>query len=80
VRLLTERGAPLEARNTWGGTVLDSTVYFAVHDPAGAERHAAALELVLAAGADVRAATYPTGDARVDELLERHGARESGSA
>ena len=26
-------GAPLEARNTWGGTVLDSTVWFARHAP-----------------------------------------------
>jgi hypothetical protein len=40
----------------------------------------AALELLIAAGADVRAATYPTESAPVDELLERHGARESGSA
>jgi hypothetical protein len=80
VRLLTERDAPLEARNRWGGTVLDSTVYFAFHDSAGWERHAAALELLLAAGADVRTATYPTGNAAVDELLERHGARERGSA
>jgi ankyrin repeat protein len=80
VRLLTARGAPLEARNTWGGTVLDSTVYFALNDPAGWERRAAVLELLIAAGADVRAAAYPTGNAPVDELLERHGARESGSA
>jgi hypothetical protein len=29
---------------------------------------------LLAAGADVRAAQYPSGDRRVDEVLRLHGA------
>jgi hypothetical protein len=34
VRLLIEYGAPLEARNRFGGTVLDGTLWYASHDPA----------------------------------------------
>jgi Ankyrin repeats (many copies) len=75
VKLLTERGAPLEARNRWGGTVLDSTVFFALPHPADWALYSPAVELLIAAGADVRAVTYPTGNEQVDELLKRHGAR-----
>jgi hypothetical protein len=77
VKLLTERGAPLEAKNRWGGTVLDSTIYFAVHHPANWAHHSGAIELLIAAGADVRAVTYPTGNELIDEWLRRHGARAS---
>jgi hypothetical protein len=35
------------------------------------------VELLLRAGADVRAASYPTGNESIDELLRRHGASES---
>jgi ankyrin repeat protein len=79
VELLTERGAPLEARNRWGGTVLDSTVFFALGRPADWASYSAAIEMLIAAGADLRAVTYPTGNKQVDELLKRHGARASGS-
>jgi ankyrin repeat protein len=34
------------------------------------------VELLLEHGADVRAATYPTGNESIDELLRRHGAAE----
>ena len=77
VKLLTESGAPLEARNKWGGTVLDSTVYFAAQHHAHWARHSAAIELLIAAGADVRPVTYPTGNELIDELLHPHGARRS---
>jgi ankyrin repeat protein/uncharacterized glyoxalase superfamily protein PhnB len=73
VRLLVERGAPLEVRNRWGGTVLDSTLYFALQPGVEAESYLPVLELLLASGADPKAATYPTGRAPIDELLERHG-------
>jgi hypothetical protein len=76
VRVLLEHGAPLEVKNQWGGTVLDSTVYFARHDPAGSAEYVGVLEALLAAGADVGAVTpFPTGSASLDELLRRHGAR-----
>jgi ankyrin repeat protein len=75
VALLTERGAPLEARNRWGGTVLASTLYSALQPQANAADYAAAIELLLEAGADLGAVMYPTGNELVDELLRRHGAR-----
>ena len=75
MNLLTQRGAPLEATNQWGGTVLDSTVYFALQHPADWPHYATVLERLIAAGADMGAVTYPTGNDRLDELLRRHGAR-----
>ena len=74
VNVLTQRGALLEARNQWGGTVLDSTVYFALQHPADWLHYAATMEMLIAAGADVGAVAYPTGNDRVDEWLRRHGA------
>jgi hypothetical protein len=35
----------------------------------------AVIETLIAAGADVRAVTYPTRNKHVDEVLQRHGAR-----
>jgi ankyrin repeat protein len=72
VRRLLQRGAHLEATNTWGGTVLDSTVYFARHVQRGDVDYTAVIELLIAAGADVGAVTpFPTGDAVIDSLLRR---------
>jgi ankyrin repeat protein len=73
VELLIARGAPLETRNRWGGTVLSTTVYLARQQPVDWPRYASVVERLIAAGADVHAVTYPTGDATVDELLRRHG-------
>jgi ankyrin repeat protein len=75
VRRLTNHGAPLEARNRWGGTVLASTLYSALQPHANAADYAAAIELLLEAGADLGAVTYPTANELVDELLRRHRAR-----
>jgi hypothetical protein len=72
VRLLIAHGAPLEKRNHYGGTVLATAVWSAVHEPR--EHHLAVVEALLAAGADVHAAPFPCGDARVDEALRRFGA------
>lgn len=77
VELLLERGAPLEVKNTWGGTVLGSTVYFALYQPVHGVNYPAVIDTLIAAGADAGAVTYPTGDKRVDEVLHRHGARSS---
>jgi ankyrin repeat protein len=74
VELLLRAQAPLEVRNVWGGTVLDSTVYFARHARQPGVDYAAMVERLLAAGADARAVTpFPTGDAAIDALLRRHG-------
>lgn len=75
VKLLLQRGAPLEMKNTWGGTVLDSTVYFALYQPVRGVDYPSVIETLIAAGANVGAVTYPTGDKRIDEVLRRHGAR-----
>ena len=73
---LLERGALLEVENTWGGTVLDSTVYFALHQPVTGADYLAVIETLVSAGADVGAVTpFPTGNQHIDELLRRHGAR-----
>jgi ankyrin repeat protein len=69
VELLTRRRAPLEARNRWGGTVLDSTVFFALQRPANAASYSPVLQSLIDAGADVRVVEYPTGNAVVDALL-----------
>lgn len=78
VTKLIERGAPLEQENVWGGTVLDSTVYFAVNQPVAGVNYPAVLEALIAAGANVSAVTpFPTGHAVIDDVLRRHGARPS---
>jgi ankyrin repeat protein len=79
ISLLIGGGAPLEVRNTWGGTVLDSTVYFAVNQPlttsCSSHGYPAVIETLLAAGADPAAVTpFPTGDRELDGVLRRYGA------
>ena len=71
VKLLIERKAPLEIKNMYGGTVLGCTVWSAIHEPR--RDHLAIIKALLEAGANVEAAEYPSGNARVDELLRRYG-------
>jgi hypothetical protein len=73
VKLLIERKVPLEVENMYGGTVLGCAVWSAIHEPRA--DHLAIIEALLNAGAKVDAAEYPTGNARVDEVLRRHGAK-----
>ncbi len=81
VELLLERGAPLEVENVWGGTVLNSTLHFAFYDPARGVDYIPMIERLLEAGADVAVVNsyFPTGNARIDEVLRRHGARDEKS-
>ncbi len=61
MRLLLDRGAPLEALNSYGGTVLSSTVWFAHHvtdDEFRRRQLLPAIELLIAEGA--RVDSYPT--------------------
>jgi hypothetical protein len=70
MRILIERGAPLEARNRWGGTVLDSTMWFAVNFPANGVDYARVARQLLAAGADPDEVTpFPTGVTVFDNML-----------
>ena len=66
---LIRRGAPLEARNVWDGTVLGSAVHFALHEPMAGVDYPTVVAQLLAAGADPAAVRYPTGESRIDALL-----------
>lgn len=72
VKMLLQRGAPLELKNNYGGTVLGQTTWAVMHDPR--ESHGLIVEMLLDAGATVGQAGYPTGDEKVDAVLRRHGA------
>jgi hypothetical protein len=72
VQALIRHGGPLEALSSYGGTVLGSAVWAAVHEPR--PDHLAIIEALLQSGALVEGAEYPSGDERVDRLLERFGA------
>jgi len=76
IKRLIALGAPLEVENTWGGTVLNSTLHFVVNDSVKGVDYAEVIELLLAAGADVGVVDpTPTGNARVDEVIRRYRKR-----
>jgi ankyrin repeat protein len=67
---LIDAGADLELTNSWGGTVLDSTMYFARNDPTPGVDYALVARHLLDRGADARAVSpFPTGIAGIDEVL-----------
>jgi ankyrin repeat protein len=74
VNLLLEHGAELEAKNVYGGTVLGQATWSVMHDDQSIN-FAPIVETLLAAGAKIEEAGYPTGNDRVDELLRRYGAK-----
>jgi ankyrin repeat protein len=81
VEILIRHGAPLEARNQWGGTVLDSTAWFACHSgpgwpPVAGADFPAVMDRLIQAGADVGAVDYPTGQVAIDAVLSRYASRE----
>lgn len=71
VRLLLRHKAPLETRSMYGGTVLGTAVWSAIHEPKPA--HLQIIEELLDAGAHPEDAGYPSGDQEVDALLRKHG-------
>jgi hypothetical protein len=71
MEVLIRAKAPLETRNVYGGTVLDSTVYGAVHSAAPAD-YVPTLERLIAAGADLAAVDSVTGVDPIDRVLGRH--------
>lgn len=68
VKLLLAHNAPLEVKNVYGGTVLDQTLWSAVHHPMPAHREIVAT--LIAAGAKVEEDWF-TGIPEIDELLRR---------
>lgn len=72
VRLLIRHQAPLEWRNSYGGTVLGCAVWSALHESRPA--HLEIVEMLLDNGADVTRGGYPCGDPRIDDMLRRFGA------
>ena len=73
VKLLLRHKAPLEVKNTYGGTVLDQTLWSAAHggDP---DAYIAILEELVVAGAMVPERHVPV-NTRVDAWLAQHGSR-----
>ena len=73
VDLLIARGAELEVRNTWGGTVLDSTAWFVTNWPQPNADYPEVVDRLLKAGADPNEVYPPmTGVADVDRLLAKY--------
>jgi len=66
VQLLLAHNAPLEVKNSYGGTVLDQTLWSAINHPKPAHREI--VETLIAAGANVED-DWRTGIPDIDELL-----------
>jgi Ankyrin repeats (3 copies) len=73
VELLLRYKAPLEVKNTYGGTVLDQTLWSVAHggDP---DLYIAILEVLVAAGAKIPERHVPV-NTRVDAWLAQQGSR-----
>ncbi len=74
VSLLLRYKTPLETRNMYGGTVLGSTVWSAIHEPR--KEHLKIIEALLEAGARVEEVEFHTGNEAIDELLRRYGTKD----
>lgn len=72
VKLLIARGAPLEAKNCYGGTVLGQATWSCMNSGLDVD-YVPVIEMLLQSGANVLGADYPTGNERIDEVLRRHG-------
>ena len=70
--MLVRRGVPLEIRNMYGGTVLGTAVWSAVHEPKA--DHPAIIESLIRGGASFDEVDNPPGELAVDEVLRRGGA------
>ena len=74
VRLLISRGAPLEAKNNYGGTVIDSTVWGYANSDGRGENAEEILRMLVDAGADMSAISpFPSGHAESDRVLMELG-------
>jgi ankyrin repeat protein len=73
VKLLIERGAPVNAQDGKGRTALALAVRACVDSYWTNRRSPESVEVLLRAGAEVSGAEFPSGYADVDELLQRFG-------
>src|ERR1700686_2958367 len=73
IKLLLARNAPLEVKNTYGGTVLDQALWSSVNSGLDID-YVPLIEGLIAAGAKVDP-SCSTGNKRIDEVLRRHGAK-----
>ncbi|MEO5580496.1 MAG: ankyrin repeat domain-containing protein, partial [Gemmatimonadaceae bacterium] len=70
MQLLLDHGAPLEVENVWGGTVLNSTLYFAFQQPTPGVDYPAVIRTLIAAGADLSVVDpSPMGNDLIDDAL-----------
>jgi len=74
VRLLIERGAPLETRSMHGGTALGTAVWSAINEPR--PDHVQIIAELIDAGARLQDVEYPTGHEHIDAVLRRDDPRE----
>jgi len=74
VKRLVERGAPVNAEDARGRTPLVLAVRACVDSYWTRRRSPDSVRALLAAGASVQGALFPSGYAEVDELLKAHGA------
>jgi ankyrin repeat protein len=72
VKLLIERGAPVDARDGKGRTPLVLAVRACVDSFWSHRRSPESVAALLAAGASVENVAYPSGYTEVDELLRRY--------
>ena len=73
VKLLIERGAPVDAPDARGRTPLALAVRACVDSYWAATRSPESVQALLRAGASVSGVNFPSGYAEVDELLRRYG-------
>lgn len=73
VRLLIERGAPIDAPDDKGRTPLALAVRACVDSYWTDRRSPESVEALLSAGASVSGVVFPSGYAEVDDLLRSHG-------
>jgi ankyrin repeat protein len=79
VRLLIERGSPIDVPDGNGRTPLTLAVRACVDSYWTEMRSPESVAALLEAGASASGVAYPSGYAEVDELLRRHGRMGSGS-
>ena len=70
MNVLIAKGAQLESRNTWGGTVVDSTVWFASNATVRGIDYTTVVRRLLEAGADAAEIyPFPTGVETLDQII-----------
>src|SRR5262245_51192308 len=74
IELLLARGARLEAKNCYGGTVLGQATWSARNGD-GDIVYVPVIKTLLEAGAKIDEADYPTGNEQIDEMLRHYGAK-----